>query len=191
MADRIPYTSPEGEAYYPSLNTTEKYKGKDTGNYVCKLVLAGEALESAKAVIDAFLIEVYGPKKAAKVWKDRSPIKTTSDGEKSYVTFLMSAVVRKTQEARRVMIYDSRGNLVKRKLHIGNGSIIRIQGAIAAFSDDDPGVAFYMRSIQVIKYVEFIPKVFAPDGDGDFVANEPPDNEAPDYDGQLAVFDPV
>jgi hypothetical protein len=37
--DRKAFQSPIGIAYFPSLNRTETYKGKETGNYSLKLIL--------------------------------------------------------------------------------------------------------------------------------------------------------
>jgi hypothetical protein len=176
MAVRIKYMSPKGEVYYPSLRQTKTYKGKDLGYYVCNLLLAGDALEKVRADIDKFLTDTYGAAKAAQVWKNRSPIKTT-DGGQSYIIFRAWAQVK--GKSRKVAIYDSRALRVTRELNIGAGSIVKIRGSLSAFPAEDPGAAFFMDGIQVIKYVEFIPRAFPPDEEGDFVADEPPDDDGP------------
>ncbi|MBB5372277.1 hypothetical protein [Acidocella aromatica] len=156
MGERVAYTSPWGEVFECHLTETARFKGKDTGSYTCTLVFEGEALEKLKQDLNEFLVDTYGPKKAAQVWKDKPPIKVTKDGEKSFIRWSTKAV-DKDGKARKVMIYDSKGNPVKRELNIGSGSIIRVKGTIGAFPSDDPGLAFYMDSIQVIKYVEYVP----------------------------------
>ncbi len=151
MAERVNFLSPKGEALYLTLNKTETYKGKDTGNYVVKLVLTGDALEQVKAQVEEFLVNIYGPKQA-KIAK--RPFKTTEDGSKTYITFKARAEIN--GKPRVIGIFDAKGVQVKHELNIGSGSIIKVNGTMSSWTEE-PGVSFYMSAIQVIKYVETPP----------------------------------
>ncbi|WP_427975640.1 hypothetical protein [Acidocella sp.] len=127
-----------------------------------------------KEKINDALVDAYGPKKAAKVWEEKKPIKTTKDGEKSFIKFSANSTT-KDGKPRVVALFDSKGNPVKREVNLGSGSIIRVNCSITLFPADDPGVGFYMNSVQIIKYVEYVPGggFEADDEDGDgFVADE-------------------
>ena len=64
---------------------------------------------------------------------------------------------------RKIGIFDSKGNPVKRELSIGSGSIVKVNGPMVSL-DDDPGVD--MDAIQVIKYVDIRPFDAEDDEDG-------------------------
>jgi hypothetical protein len=116
--ERKAFQSPVGTAHWPSLNRTETYKGKDTGNYTLKLILEGDALEHAKAEVDEFLVDTYGSKKAKlarSTFKLTKPKEGSSDSPKTFVTFRMKAV-GKDGEPRHVALYDADGMPVKRKV---------------------------------------------------------------------------
>jgi len=167
--DRKAFQSPIGTAHWPSLNRTETYKGKDTGNYTLKLILEGAALEKVKAEVDEFLVETYGTRKAP--WA-KSPFKLTEPKEgsgespRTFITFRMKAVGN-DGEPRHVALFDAKGHPVKRKVNLGSGSLVRVNGSMSA-SQDEPGVAFYMDSVQIIKLVEYQPpSPFGPVDDPD------------------------
>ena len=153
MSDNIKITTPRGEAFYPCLNRTNTWKGQDTGKYTCKIVFTGEALEKMKKLINDALVEAYGPKRAAAVWASEKPPIRTKDG-KSFVNFSTKATSQ-DGKPRKVAICDSKGRLVERELNVGSGSIIKIQGSMSIFAPKDPGVAFYLNAVQVIKLVEY------------------------------------
>jgi hypothetical protein len=156
--DRKTFQSPIGTAHWPSLNRTETFKGKDTGNYTLKLILEGAALDATKAEVDEFLVDTYGPKKAktaASPFKLTKPKEGSGDSPKTFITFRMKAV-GKDGEPRHVTLYDAKGNAVMRKVNLGSGSIVKVNGTMSAFKED-PGVAFYMDSVQIIKLVEYPP----------------------------------
>jgi hypothetical protein len=165
MGERIKFKSPRGEIVEASLYRTETYKGKDTGNYVLKLVLTGDALEAVKAQVEEFLVDTYGPKKA----KDaKRPFKTTKDGSKTFITFKAKAEI--DGKPRHIGIFDSKGAPVKRELNIGSGSIVKVAGTMASWAEE-PGVSFYMDAVQVINLIEPPASPFESDGsDGGFVA---------------------
>jgi hypothetical protein len=165
MGERIEFKSPRGEALYPSLNKTEIFKGKDTGRYVMRLVLAGDALETVKAQVEEFLTNVYGARKARYA---KRPFKTTKDGDKTFITFRAKAVI--DGRPRHLDVYDSNGDLVKRELNIGSGSIVRVSGSMSSWIEE-PGVSFYMDAVQVINLIEPPEGPFEADGsDGGFVS---------------------
>lgn len=155
MAESRKIKTPRGIAFYPSLNRTERYQGKDTGNYTLKLILSGDALETMTTEVNDFLEEAYGPKKAAKV---KSPFKVTKpkegEDQQTYIVFRAKAVVNDRE--RKVAIFDSKGKPVEREISLGSGSVVKVNGSMKAF-DDEPGIAFYMDAVQVIKYVEYKP----------------------------------
>ncbi len=157
MSTSIQFISPRGEAYYPSLNKTETYKGHDTGKFTLKLVLSDTALEEMRERINQVLIDAYGSKKAPKVWEDVKPIRTTKEGGKAYVKFMANAVTP-DGKARIIPLYDSAGSLIVAPLNLGTGSIIRVNGTMIISAPKTPWVAFYMNSVQVLEY---IPKVHA------------------------------
>ncbi|EKN00829.1 hypothetical protein [Acidocella sp. MX-AZ02] len=152
---KIDFISPMGEAFWPALNRTETYKGKDTGKFTMKLVLTGKALEDMRTKINDALVDAYGPKKAEAVWKEKPPIKTTKDGSKAFIKYTANAVIN--DKPRIIALFDSQDNLITRPLSIGSGSIIRVNGSMSLFEAKDPGMWFSMNSIQVIKYVEYVP----------------------------------
>jgi hypothetical protein len=157
--DRKTFQSPIGTAHWPSLNRTETYKGKDTGNYTLKLILEGAALEQVKAEVDEFLVDTYGPKKAktaASPFKLTKPKEGSGDKPETFITFRRKAVGL-DGEPRHVALYDTKGNPVKRKVNLGSGSIVKVNGSMSAAFKDEPGVAFYMDSVQIIKLVEYPP----------------------------------
>lgn len=172
MSDTTKIKTPRGEAYFPCLNRTNTFNGKDTGKYTCKIILTGEHLEEMKKIINDALEEAYGPKKAAAVWASDKPPIRTKDG-KSYVNFSTNAIT-KDGRPRKVAIFDAKGRPVERELDIGSGSIIKIDGAISVFPPKDPGVAFYLNAVQVIKLVEYKPGASfdAEDDDDAFDADE-------------------
>ena len=177
MVERAPYTSPKGEVLFAALNSTEKYKGKDTGSFCCKLILAGAALEQARNDLTTFLLATYGPHRAAQAWKDHPPIKKTKDLS-SFLVFRASAEA--FGKPRKITIYDSKGNRVRQRLNIGSGSIVRVRGTMSPFSTDDAGVALFMSAIQVIKYVPYVLRSgFEAEEDGDFFADDSPEDMQP------------
>jgi hypothetical protein len=188
--DRKKFKSQRGVAHWPSLNRTESYKGKDTGNYTLKLILEGAALEATKAEVEEFLVDTYGPKKAklaASPFKLTKPKEGSGDKPKTFITFRMKAV-GKDGDPRNVALYDAKGNPVKRKVNLGSGSVVKVNGTMSAFKED-PGVAFYMNSVQIIKLVEYqsadgFDAVEDEDGwSGDEFDAEATDEDADDSDG--------
>ena len=162
-----PFQSPIGIAHWPSLNRTEVYKGYETGNYTLRLILEGDALAHAKKEVGQFLNDAYGARTAR--WIE-SPFRVTKPkpqvdgGPKTILTFRTRAL-DKYGKPRTVALYDSKGNLVERKVNLGSGSLVRVNGTIQAFSFS-PGVAFYMDSVQIISPVEPSP-IFGPVDDPD------------------------
>lgn len=179
MSDNIKIKTPRGEAWYPCLNRTNTWKGADTGKYTCKIVFTGESLEEMKNIINDALVEAYGPKKAAAVWTSDKPPIRTKDG-KSYVNFSTKATAQ-DGSPRKVAIWDAKGRSVERELNIGSGSTIKIAGSMSLFPAKDPGVAFYLNAVQVIKLVQFT-------GGASFEAEEDPDAfDADEFDGSAGA----
>ena len=154
MSEKVKFKSPRGTALYPCLNRSETYKGKETGKYTLKLILTGDALEQVKTQVDEFLLETYGPKKAKTA---KTPFKLTKpkDGEEAQTYIKFSTNVKtKDGDVRTVPMFDAKGSPVKRKVNLGSGSVVKVNGTMASF-DDEPGVAFYLDAVQVIKLVEY------------------------------------
>lgn len=155
MANRIEYTSPHGEVLEASLNKTELFRGRwDTGKYVVKLVLTGDALEKVKADVEEFITDSVGPKKAKYFIR---PFKQTKDGEKTFIVFKAAAkvIVKGEEQDRKVAVFDTKGNPVKRELNIGSGSIVKLKGSMT-LNEEHKCVSFWMDAIQVIKLVEYM-----------------------------------
>jgi len=164
MGERTKFKSPRGEIVEASLYKTERLVGFDTGSYLVRLALAGDALETVKARVEEFLVDTYGPKKAKHA---KRPFKTTKDGSKTFITFRAKAVI--DGRPRHLGIFDSKGVPVKRELNIGSGSIVRVAGTMASWAEE-PGVSFYMDAVQVINLIEPPASPFESDGsDGGFV----------------------
>lgn len=150
MSERSSITTPRGTAHWPVLGRTETFQGKDTGKYVVKIIFTGPELVEMQQTVSDFLVEAYGPKKAATV---PSPFKVTKEGE-TYLRFSAQAVIR--DRPRVVALFNAKGAPVAQSYadKLGSGSTIRVKGSMVTF-DDKPGVAFYMDSVMIIKLVEF------------------------------------
>jgi hypothetical protein len=152
--DKRNLTTPWGEALWPSLDREEVIAGKPTGKLSIKLVLSGPALETMKAEVESFIADTFPAKKAKTVVR---PFKE-KDG-KVFLTFTTYAYEKddKTKK-RRVQLFDAKGNLVRREVSLGNGSIVRIKTTIepTEYQGKDY-VKFWLNAIQIKKLVEYVP----------------------------------
>lgn len=181
MSEKVKFKSPRGTALYPCLNRSETYQGKPTGKYTLKLILTGDALKAVQTQVEEFLLETYGPKKAKLA---ASPFKLTKpkDGEEAQ-TYIKFSTNCKTKDGddRTVPLFDSKGNAVKRKVSLGSGSVIKVNGTMTSF-DEKPGVAFYLDAVQILKLVEY-------QSSGGFEADEEGEFEGDEFDADDTAED--
>lgn len=146
--------TPRGLARFLCLDKEEVINGRHTGKKSASIVLSDENLKAMADVVEEYRDENMTP---AQIKRFRSPF-----GSKDGQTWLKAKTKAFNEDGsdRKVPIFDAKGNPVKGNIRIGNGSVIRLNVAMAPYdmtssTEKMAGITFYLNSVQVIRLVKF------------------------------------
>lgn len=155
MAKGKTLVTPRGLARFLCLDNEEVINNKRTGKKSASIVLSDENLKAMAAVVEDFKDENLS---AAQVKRFRSPF-ATKDGQ----TWIKAKTRAFNEDGtdKVVPIFDAKGNPVKGRIKVGNGSAIRLNVTMnpydmtTADGQKMAGITFYLNSVQVIRLVKF------------------------------------
>jgi hypothetical protein len=140
MATTLSLKTPKGVANYPWLSKPDVSFGKE--RFKCGIVFENSAI--AKPVIDA-VNKVAADEFGAKA-KVKKPLVKNEDG----------TILLKTQSNSKPTISDSHGEVLKKTVKLGGGSIVRLAVTLSTYNKDGSrGVTAYLDSVQLLKLVEY------------------------------------
>lgn len=165
-------TTPKGDALFPFLCTPDTRFNED-GVYQVGLIVDEEAAQPLCKKLDAMLKDskqkaLKGLKPAKKKSFDVNPVYAPEydedENETGNIIFKFSSYAtykdKRTGEIKEISptLFDAKGKVIKKKINVGNGSVIRVNFSPKAYymaSTNRAGVKLYLNAVQIIELVEY------------------------------------
>jgi len=161
------FVSPKGTAEWPWLCNPDTRYDSD-GVYKTNLMVSKDDAKDIMSKAKQIFIEEFGDKSVSKA---KWPFEVDEQS---------GGVRLKAKSAKKPVLYDAKGQVIKEDLNIGNGSALKISGTMSTYNaGGNTGVTMYINAVQVIDLVEFGGAAFEPVEDG-YVHSTPEQSQSAD-----------
>lgn len=148
------FVTPKGSAVWPWLsNPDTRYNAE--GVYKTDLMVPKDQAQAIMAKAKEIFVEEYGDKALPKA---KWPFEIDEES---------GGVRIRAKSAKKPVLYDAAGSVIKEDLNVGNGSGIKVSGVMSTYNaGGNTGVTMYLNAVQIIDLVEFGGTAFEPVEDG-------------------------